>query len=118
MPIRLATSRQVLADAYKGMGNWFAACTGDPGNTTTVANETSGTGGSGAYARLQGTWASGSGGILTCTNVVLSVPAGTFTYGALCSAVSGATQLDNALIANTVFNNPGQLVFTPGFTVT
>lgn len=114
MPIRIPTTRQILADAYKAAGNWFAAATGDPGATTTVANEASG----GGYARLQGTWSSGAGGTLTCTNVVLSVAAGTYTYGALCSAVSGATQLDNAAITSTAFANPGQLVFTPGFTVT
>ena len=114
MPIRIAASRQTLADAYKGLGNWFAACTGDPGATTTVSNEATG----GGYARLQGTWTSGSGGVLTCTNVILSVPAGTFTYGAVCSAATGTTQTDNATITSTVFSNPGQLVFTPGYTQT
>lgn len=118
MPIRIATTRQILADAYKGVGNYFAACTGDPGTTSTVANETSGTGGSGAYARLPGTWASGTTGTLTCTNVILSVPAATFTYGAVCSAATGATQTDNAQITSTAFASPGQLVFTPSYTQT
>ena len=118
MPIRIGTTRQSLANAYGNLGNWFAACTGDPGATSTVANETSGTGGSGAYARLQGTWSSGSNGVLTCTNVILSVPAATFTFGSLCSAATGAAQLDNAAITPTAFASPGQLVFTPGYTQT
>ena len=116
--VALGTTRQALADAYKALGNYFAACTGSPGTTSTVANETSGTGGSGAYARLQGTWSSGSTGTLSCTNVILSVPAATFTFGALCSAATGAAQLDNAAITSTVFAAPGQLVFTPSYAQT
>ena len=114
--VAIAASRQTLANAYAGLGTFLAACTGNPGTTSTVANETSGTGGNGAYARLPTTWTSGSGGIQTGTQVILSVPAQTFTFGSLCSAATGATQVDNAAITSTAFSNPGQLVMTPGYT--
>ena len=116
--VALGATRQLIATYYGTLGNWFAACTGNPGTSSTVANETSGAGGSGAYQRLQGTWSSGSTGSLSCTNVILSVPAATFTFGALCSAQTGAAQLDNAAITSTVFAAPGQLVFTPSYAQT
>lgn len=118
MPIRIPASRQVLANAYAGLGTYLAACTGDPGTTTTVANETSGTGGSGAYARLATSWSAGSGGVQNGSQVILSVPAATFTFGALCSAATGAAQVDNASITSTAFTSPGQLVMTPTYTQT
>lgn len=118
MPISIAASRQTLANAYAGLGAYLAACTGNPGTTTTVANETSGTGGSGAYTRLATSWSPGAGGVQNGSQVILSVPAATFTFGALCSAATGANQVDNASITSTAFSSPGQLVMTPTYTQT
>jgi hypothetical protein len=114
MAIQIAASRQSLAATYATLGTFLAVCTGNPGTTTTVANEATG----GGYARLATTWTPGAGGVENGSAVTLSVPAGTFTFGALCSAATGATQVDNAAITSTVFSVAGQLVMTPAFTQT
>lgn len=115
MPIRIPASRQTLANAYAGLGVYVAACTGDPGATTTVANEVSG----GSYARLATAWTAGSGGVSNGSNVTLAIPASTtVTFGAMCSAATGATQFDNAAVSSTTFSAAGNLVMTPGYTQT
>lgn len=115
MPIAIPASRQSLANTYATLGSWIAACTGNPGTTSTVANEVAG----GSYARIQTTWTAGSGGIQNGSQVIIAIPASTtVTFGAVCSAASGATQTDNASITSTAFASAGQLVATPGFTQT
>jgi hypothetical protein len=115
MPIAIPTSRQALANTYATLGTWIFAATGNPGTTTTVANEVTG----GSYARLQTTWTAGAGGIQNGSQVILAIPAGTtVTFGGVASAVSGANQTDNAAITSTAFASAGQLVMTPGYTQT
>lgn len=116
MPVAIAATKQTMADAYKNLAAspWFFACTGAPGTAAAPASETSGSG----YARVQGTWASGSGGTLTCAQVLLTVGAITATHAGITTASSGGSQVDNADIPDTIFNNPGQLVLAPSFTVT
>ena len=111
MPIAIAASRQALADRYKALGNYFGACRGAPGTGTSPANEASG----GGYVRVAGSWVSGSTGTLTCADVLLTVPAATYTNGTLCSSASGATQVDNALHASMAFPSAGQLIYTPRY---
>lgn len=115
MPIAIPTSRQALANTYATLGTWIFAATGNPGNTTTVANEVTG----GSYARLATAWTAGSGGVQTGSQVILAIPASTtVTFGGVCSASTGATQTDNASITSTAFATAGQLVMTPGYTQT
>jgi hypothetical protein len=80
-------------DNYKvSLGNWIGVCTGPPGNTSTVLNEA--TGGSPAYARQQTTWTPGTNGTNTGSQVTLNLPAGTYSYGIICSASTGNTMID------------------------
>jgi hypothetical protein len=116
MPIKIAASRQALADRYGQLGNFFGACRGDPGTTSTPANEASG----GGYVRVAGTWVPNNNGTLICSplDVLLTVPAATYTYGTLCSSASGGSQVDNASHASMAFTAPGQLIYTPGYVQT
>lgn len=112
MSIAIATTRQALADKYGTLGTFFGLATGNPGTTTTPANEASG----GSYARVATTWSAGSGGVENGTACTISANAGTYTYAPLCSAASGANMIDWAAITSTVLSAPGQIVLTPTYT--
>jgi hypothetical protein len=117
MAIQIATTRQTLADAYKGTGTWFGLATGNPGTSATPANEATG----GGYARVQLTWVSGSGGSLTTSaSATISAAAGTYTYAILASAATtgAANMVDNCSITSTTLSAAGQIVLTPTFTLT
>jgi hypothetical protein len=116
MAIAVATTRQALADAYKVLGTWVGVTTGAPGTSATPANEA--TGGSPAYARKQTTWTSSTGGVVNGSAVTIDVPSGTFTHIILCSASSGANQIDNADVTDVVMSAQGQIVVTPTYTQT
>jgi hypothetical protein len=116
MAIAVATTRQALANTYASTGTWIGAATGDPGTTSTPANEA--TGGSPAYARQQTTWTAGSGGVSNGSAVTLNVAAATYTYILLASAQTGATMIDKAAISSVVMSAQGQLVVTPTFNET
>jgi len=112
MAIAIATTRQNLADRYATLGTFFGLATGNPGTTTTPANEASG----GSYARVATTWSSGSGGVVNGTAVTINANAGTYTHTPLCSAGSGANMIDWAAITSTVLSAAGQIVLTPTYT--
>lgn len=116
MAIAVGTTRQALADAYKVLGTWVGLATGAPGSSATPANEA--TGGSPAYARKQTTWTSSTGGVVNGSACSVDVAAGTYTHMILASAVSGANQIDNADVTDTVMSGQGQIVVTPTFTQT
>jgi hypothetical protein len=116
MAIAVGATRQVLADAYKGVGTYIGAATGNPGTTATPANEA--TGGSPSYARKPTTWSSGTGGVVNGTSVTLDVPAATYAWILLASAVSGATMVDASDTTDVVMSGQGTLVVTPTFTQT
>ncbi|MEV2222770.1 hypothetical protein AB0E01_23170 [Nocardia vinacea] len=121
MSIAVATSRQALADTYKGLGTggsgstaWMSLHTGDPG--TTGANEASG--GSPAYGRVQVTWVSGTGGVLTATAVTFNGYNATFTHCGLWSAQTGGTFLDKAALNPSInLGGNGPITVNPSFTV-
>lgn len=113
MAIAIATTRQNLANQYATLGTYIGVCTTNPGTTTTPAGEA--TGGTPAYARKQTTWTPGTGGILTGSVVTVDVPTGTYTWCTLCSAVSGANQIDNADVVDVVMSAQGQLVISPTY---
>jgi hypothetical protein len=116
MAIAVATTRQSLANTYATLGTWIGVCTGDPGTTSTPANEASG--GSPAYARQQTTWTAGSGGVQNGSAVTVNVAAATYTYILLASAQTGNTMIDKAAITSVVMSAQGQLVVTPTYTQT
>jgi len=118
MAIAVGSTRQSLANSYAALGNWLGAATGNPGTTTTPANEV--TGGSPAYARGQTTWSAGSNGESNGTATTLNSPAATITYVILASAATtgAANQLDNCAITSVVLSGQGQIVITPTYTQT
>jgi hypothetical protein len=114
MAIAIAATKNNLADRYGTLGSWFNCCTGNPGATTTPANEATG----GGNARKQTTWGTAAAGVTTGTACIIDLAAGTYTYATLCSASSGATQVDNCTITSTTLSATGQIVLTPTFTIT
>lgn len=114
--VNIAASREALATTYKGLGRYLGLCTGNPGSSTTPANEAAG----GLYARLATTWGSvgdnGSAASVTGSAVAVSANAATYTYSPLCSAASGANMVDWAAIVSTILSAPGQVVLTPTYT--
>lgn len=112
MSIAIATTRQNLADRYGTLGTFFGLCTGNPGTTTTPANETTG----GGYTRVATTWSSATGGVINGTACTVNAVAGTYTHTPLCSAASGANMIDWAAITSTVLSAAGQIVLTPTYT--
>lgn len=116
MAIAVAATRQVLADAYKGLNGgstvWVSLHTGDPGTTGTA--EASG----GSYARVQGTWTSGSGGALSMAELTFNAPAGNFTHAGLWSASSAGTFHDKCALAPSItLGSAGTIKVTPSFSV-
>lgn len=110
----ITARKQALADAWKGYGAFFGACTGAPGDTTTPANEAAYTSG----GRVATTWASNANGTVDGSAVILNCPAGTYTHGTQCSAASGANQIAWGVLApNIVLNAAGQVVITPQLAV-
>lgn len=116
MAIAVAASRQSLADAYKLLGGastvYVSLHTGDPGTTGTAEAS----GGSPAYARKQSTWTSGTGGVLTGSQVTIDVPAGTYTYAGLWTASTSGTFIDKVAITSTTLGSQGQILVTPSYT--
>ncbi|MFE3052385.1 hypothetical protein [Nocardia sp. NPDC059239] len=114
MSIAIATTRQVLADAYKTLSGastvWVSLHTSDP--TTVGNNEATG----GGYVRIQGTWASGTGGALTMAELSFTAPAGTYTHVGLWSASTSGTFYDKCgLSPNITINAAGTIKVTPQF---
>lgn len=114
MAIAVAATRQVLADAYKTLAGsaqvWVSLHTSDPGTTGT--GEATG----GGYARVQGTWTSGSGGALTMAELTFTAPAGTYTHAGLWSASSAGTFFDKCTLSPSItIGGAGPIKVTPSF---
>lgn len=114
MAIAIAATKNNLADRYGTLGSWWNCCTGNPGSTSTPANEATG----GGNARKQAAWGAAAAGVITGSACIIDLAAGTYTYGTLCSASSGNNQIDNCTITSTTLSATGQIVLTPSFTVT
>jgi hypothetical protein len=112
--IAIDATKEVLAQAYAGLGTWISLHTASPG--TTGASEA--TGGSPAYARKETEWsAGGEDGVVTGTSVIIDVPAGTYTHIGLWDAASGGNLIDTAALGSSVtMSSQGQVVLTPTFT--
>ncbi|MFD3511236.1 hypothetical protein [Nocardia sp. NPDC058666] len=119
MAIAVATTRQVLADAYKSVAGsntvYISVHSADPGTTGT--NEASG--GVPAYARKQSAWTSGTGGVVTGSQVTVDLPAGSYTHVGLWKTATGTAPtdfIDKVAISTTTLGAQGQLLITPTFT--
>jgi hypothetical protein len=112
MAIAVVTTKNALATAYGGAGTYFGLATGSPGSSSTPANEASGSG----YARVATVWGTAASSAITGSACTITAGAATYTYAILCSASSGATQIDNAAITSTVLSATGQIVLSPVYT--
>jgi hypothetical protein len=99
--------------AQSAQGAWISAHTADPGSSG--ANEVSGAG----YARVQTTWGSATAGVISGSQVNITIPTGvTVTWGGVWSASSGGTWLGTSASAFTgqAFPSGGTLQLTPTLT--
>jgi hypothetical protein len=115
MAIAVNATKQVLADAYKALNGgstvYVSLHTADPGSTG--ANEVSG----GSYARVQGTWTSGTTGTLSMAELTFNAPNGTVTHVGLWSASTAGNFHDKAaLVPNITLSSAGTIKVTPSFT--
>lgn len=86
MPGFSATALDTGLTAQGAAATWVSLHTGDPG--TTGANEVTG----GSYARMQTTWGSASAGVMTGSQVSITVPASTtVTYAGLWTTSTAGT---------------------------
>ncbi|TWS24411.1 hypothetical protein FK268_12540 [Tsukamurella sputi] len=96
--VNVIATKQAQADSFKARGSYLGVATGNPGTTTTPANELSGAGPEGTYSRSQATTASGTDGTVTYGNVQVHAPATGTAYNAthviLCSGASGNNMID------------------------
>lgn len=116
MAIRVDTTRQALADAYGGLGEYLGLATADPGTTATPASGSEASGGS--YARVATNWHSEVGGWEQGSPCNINANPGTYTFAILCSAATGDNMIDNCLIDRTILSGPGQIVLTPTYVQT
>ena len=106
-------TKEVAATSITALGSWVSLHTADPGDTG--ASEA--TGGTPTYARQQTTWtAGGADGVVAGSTVVFDVPAGTYIFAGLWSAVSGGTFIGSTAITSTTLGGQGQITVTPTFT--
>lgn len=100
MPIQGAAKRQQLADAYASDITHVGLATASPGTPPTVANELSGAGPEGTYARVTISSTAGTGGIRNFANGTLHAPATGSNYNIthllLCTGATGNTMVDHA----------------------
>lgn len=113
MAIATNAGKEALAIAYGTQAVYASLHTADPGTTGT----SEATGGSPAYARKLLAWTPGaSDGVNSAAQVTFDVPAGTYAYLGIWSAVSGGTFLDKAAITSVVMGAQGQILVTPTYT--
>ena len=111
MALSQDATKEALATAFTGLGNWIAVFTS--------GGSTEATGGSPAYARKQTTWAAGgTDGIATGSQVEIDLPAGTYTHVGVYTASTGGTLIEKTAITSTALGAQGKLLVTPPITVT
>jgi hypothetical protein len=103
-------------DGVAAAATYISFHTSDP---TTVGDHEV-TGGSPAYARVQTTWATASGGSRVGSQVTANIPASTsVTHWGLWTASTGGTfKYGGALDATETFGSQGTLLHTPTLTAT
>lgn len=102
--------KNAMLDGLGSVAVYASLHTANPGSTGT----SEATGGSPAYARKAITWnAASAGSKTTAASVTFDVPAGTYTYIGLWSAVTGGTYYYKiALPSSQVFGSQGLLPIT------
>lgn len=115
--ISVQTTAQALANYYVTLGNWIGITTGNPGGTSTPANEAHG--GLPAYARVETTWepqpANGTYGLQSGSEVLLHAGFGSYTYAILCSGSTGDNMIDSCQVLTTEVLLQATLVVVPEF---
>lgn len=114
MSIAVTATKNALAAAYGGLGNWISLHNSDPGTTGTGEA----TGGTPAYARKATAWGSSVNGVVTGSQVAIDAAAGTYTFAGIWSAVTGGTFVDKIAISSTTLGAQGQVQVTPSYTQT
>jgi hypothetical protein len=114
MAIAVTATKNALCTTYSTQGTWISLHTASPGGTG--ANEA--TGGSPAYARQQTTWGTAASSQISGSQVTINVPAGTYTFAGLWTAVTGGTFIDQVAISSTTLGAQGTLLITPTFSMT
>jgi hypothetical protein len=117
MPIRNASTRNVLAAAYGTDNPWGCLFTGDPGTADAATNEV--TGGSPAYARKALSWGAPSASAIVSGATVFDVPSGTtVTYFGVASSstAAAATVGDSVSVTSQAFASQGTYTVTATYT--
>jgi hypothetical protein len=111
--VNVPDTAQKVSNDYAALGTYIGLATGNPGNTSTPANEASG----GGYARQPTSWTAGTGGVNTGSQVTFNAPTGTYTNMIFCSGSGGNNMIDNCPITPSVtLSSPGQIQLTPVYT--
>lgn len=100
----------LLATYYVSLGDWIGLTTGNPGNTSTPANEA--VGGSPAYARQETAWTV-TGGTAIGSPITFNVGPGTYTYMIFCSGSSGNNMISSWPISPQVTSVQTTITITP-----
>ncbi|WP_433660808.1 phage tail fiber protein [Nocardia sp. CA-128927] len=103
-----AAVKNSMADHWASLGASYSLHTGDPGAGGT-SNEATG----GGYARQTTTWGAAVAGTVTGTQLVFTVPAGSYTH--MCRW-NGATLLTVLDTTDAVVSPAGEVKVTPSYT--
>jgi hypothetical protein len=107
MAIAAVATKNALASAYAGQALYAALFTTAPG--ATAGTEVSG----GTYARVQVTWGTPSGGVVTGTAPAFNVPAGVTVAGVgYFTAATGGTYVDGVTETSQAFATAGTYQLT------
>lgn len=100
-----------MADHWASLGATYSLHTGDPmaGGATGTANEASG----GGYTRQTTTWGGAVGGVVTGSQLVFNVVAGTYTHMCRWNGTTLLTVLDTP---DAVVSPAGEVKVTPSYT--
>lgn len=115
MPIRNASTRNVMATAYGADNPYGALFTADPGTADAATGEV--TGGSPAYARKALNWGTAASSAIVSAATPFDVPSGTtITYFGVASATTGATVGDSVAVTSQAFASQGTYTVTATYT--
>ncbi|WP_405137504.1 hypothetical protein [Nocardia sp. NBC_01388] len=114
MAIAVTATKNAMCTTYSTQGNYISLHTADPGSTG--ANEA--TGGTPAYARVQTTWGTAASSQISGSQVTINVPAGTYAYAGIWTALTGGNFVDKVAISSTTLGSQSTLLITPTFSMT
>lgn len=108
-----AAAKEAASVAITNQGSWISLHTASPG----ITGASEATGGAPAYARKQTVWTAGaSDGVVNGSEVIIDVPAGTYTHFGIWSLAAAGTYVDGGTIPATTLAAQGQIKVTPSHT--